>query len=194
MNTMNRMTKAELARRFGVNQSRINALLSEKKIFEAEDGLIDLSDPRNQAYIERRKETVPKYTGIPAKEDLLDEDDIEDEDLIKKPGVTKNDPLYAEKVKKYRKENELLDLKLAAAKKEVVETEILNKIIIQSYDIFHNLLLEAPTQIIDEIRDLILTGQHQEDLDLKLMITKNEEIYKNGLEQARKALKRFYDS
>ncbi len=194
MNTMNRITKAELARRFGVNQSRINALLSEKKIFEAEDGLIDLSDPRNQAYIERRKETVPKYTGIPTKEDLLDEDDIEDEDLIKKPGVTKNDPLYAEKVKKYRKENELLDLKLAAAKKEVVETEILNKIIIQSYDIFHNLLLEAPTQIIDEIRDLILTGQHQEDLDLKLMITKNEEIYKNGLEQARKALKRFYDS
>lgn len=194
MNTMNRITKAELARRFGVNQSRINALLSEKKIFEAEDGLIDLSDPRNQAYIERRKETVPKYTGIPAKEDLLDEDDIEDEDLIKKPGGNKNDPLYAEKVKKYRKENELLDLKLAAAKKEVVETEILNKIIIQSYDIFHNLLLEAPTQIIDEIRDLILTGQHQEDLDLKLMITKNEEIYKNGLEQARKALKRFYDS
>lgn len=194
MNTMNRITKAELARRFGVNQSRINALLSEKKIFEAEDGLIDLSDPRNQAYIERRKETVPKYTGIPAKEDLLDEDDIEDEDLIKKPVGVKNDPLYAEKVKKYRKENELLDLKLAAAKKEVVETEILNKIIIQSYDIFHNLLLEAPTQIIDEIRDLILTGQHQEDLDLKLMITKNEEIYKNGLEQARKALKRFYDS
>lgn len=194
MNTMNRITKAELARLFGVNQSRINALLSEKKIFEAEDGLIDLSDSRNQAYIERRKETVPKYTGIPAKEDLLDEDDIEDEDLIKKPGGTKNDPLYAEKVKKYRKENELLDLKLAAAKKEVVETEILNKIIIQSYDIFHNLLLEAPTQIIDEIRDLILTGQHQEDLDLKLMITKNEEIYKNGLEQARKALKRFYDS
>ena len=194
MNTMNRITKAELARLFGVNQSRINALLSEKKIFEAEDGLIDLSDPRNQAYIERRKETVPKYTGIPTKEDLLDEDDIEDEDLIKKPGGNKNDPLYAEKVKKYRKENELLDLKLAAAKKEVVETEILNKIIIQSYDIFHNLLLEAPTQIIDEIRDLILTGQHQEDLDLKLMITKNEEIYKNGLEQARKALKRFYDS
>lgn len=194
MNTMNRITKAELARLFGVNQSRINALLSEKKIFEAEDGLIDLSDSRNQAYIERRKETVPKYTGIPAKEDLLDEDDIEDEDLIKKPVGVKNDPLYAEKVKKYRKENELLDLKLAAAKKEVVETEILNKIIIQSYDIFHNLLLEAPTQIIDEIRDLILTGQHQEDLDLKLMITKNEEIYKNGLEQARKALKRFYDS
>ena len=124
----------------------------------------------------------------------MDEDDIEDEGLIKKPVGVKNDPLYAEKVKKYRKENELLDLKLAAAKKEVVETEILNKIIIQSYDIFHNLLLDAPTQIIDEIRDLILTGQHQEDLDLKLMITKNEEIYKNGLEQARKALKRFYDS
>lgn len=191
---MNKITKAELARRFNVNQSRINALLSEKKIFETDDGLIDLDDLRNQTYIEKRKETVPKYTGIPTREDLLDEDDIEDKELIRRPGTLKDDPLYSEKVKKYQKENELLDLKLATAKKEVVETEVLNKIIIQSYEIFHNLLLEAPTQIIDEIRDLILTGQHQDDLDLKLLVSKNEEIYKNGLEQARKALKRFYDS
>lgn len=191
---MNKITKAELARHFKVNQSRINALLSEKKIFETNDGLIDLDDLRNQAYIEKRKETVPKYTGIPTRKDLLDEDDIEDKELIRRPGTLKDDPLYSEKVKKYQKENELLDLKLATAKKEVVETEVLNKIIIQSYEIFHNLLLEAPTQIIDEIRNLILTGQHQDDLDLKLLVSKNEEIYKNGLEQARKALKRFYDS
>lgn len=191
---MNKITKAELARRFNVNQSRINALLSEKKIFESDDGLIDLDDSRNLAYIEKRKETVPKYTGVPTKEELLDEDDIEDKELIRRTGTLKDDPLYYEKVKKYQKENELLDLKLATAKKEVVETEVLNKIIIQSYEIFHNLLLEAPTQIIDEIRDLILTGQHQDDLDLKLLVSKNEEIYKNGLEQARKALKRFYDS
>ena len=191
---MNKITKAELARRFNVNQSRINALLSEKKIFETDDGLIDLDDLRNQTYIEKRKETVPKYTGIPTREDLLDEDDIEDKELIRRSGTLKDDPLYSEKVKKYQKENELLDLKLATAKKEVVETEVLNKIIIQSYEIFHNLLLEAPTQIIDEIRDLILTGQHQDELDLKLLVSKNEEIYKNGLEQARKALKRFYDS
>ena len=191
---MNKITKAELARRFNVNQSRINALLSEKKIFETDDGLIDLDDLRNQTYIEKRKETVPKYTGIPTREDLLDEDDIEDKELIRRPGTLKDDPLYSEKVKKYQKENELLDLKLATAKKEVVETEVLNKIIIQSYEIFHNMLLEAPTQIIDEIRDLILTGQHQDDLDLKLLVSKNEEIYKNGLEQTRKALKRFYDS
>lgn len=191
---MNIITKAELARRFKVNQSRINALLNDKKVYETEDGLIDLDDPRNQAYIEERKLTVPKYTGIPTKDELQTEDDIEDEKLVKIIGAGKNDPLYQEKVQKYKKENVLLDLKIAAAKKEVVETEVLNKIIMQSYEIFHNLLLEAPLQIIDEIRNLILTGQHQNDLDLKIMISKNEEIYKNGLEQARKALKRFYDS
>lgn len=156
--------------------------------------MIDLDDPRNQAYIEERKLTVPKYTGIPTKDELQTEDDIEDEKLVKIIGAAKNDPLYQEKVQKYKKENILLDLKIAAAKKEVVETEVLNKIIMQSYEIFHNLLLEAPLQIIDEIRNLILTGQHQSDLDLKIMISKNEEIYKNGLEQTRKALKRFYDS
>lgn len=191
---MNKITKAELARRFKVNQSRINALLNDKKIYETSDGLIDLDDPRNVAYIEERKLTVPKYTGVPTKEELQTEEDIEDDGLIKISGIAKNDPLYLEKVAKYKKENILLDLKIATAKKEVIETEILNKVIIQSYEIFHNLLLEAPLQIIDEIRNLVLTGQHQNDLDLKLLISKNEEIYKNGLEQARKALKRFYDS
>ena len=191
---MNKITKAELARRFKVNQSRINALLNDKKIYETSDGLIDLDDPRNVAYIEERKLTVPKYTGVPTKEELQTEEDIEDDGLIKIPGIGKNDPLYLEKVAKYKKENILLDLKIATAKKEVIETEVLNKVIIQSYEIFHNLLLEAPLQIIDEIRNLVLTGQHQNDLDLKLLISKNEEIYKNGLEQARKALKRFYDS
>uniref|UniRef100_UPI00402A5A4A hypothetical protein n=1 Tax=Candidatus Stercorousia sp. TaxID=3048886 RepID=UPI00402A5A4A len=191
---MNKITKAELARRFKVNQSRINALLNDKKIYETSDGLIDLDDPRNVAYIEERKLTVPKYTGVPTKEELQTDEDIEDDGLIKISGIGKNDPLYQEKVAKYKKENILLDLKIATAKKEVIETEVLNKVIIQSYEIFHNLLLEAPLQIIDEIRNLVLTGQHQNDLDLKLLISKNEEIYKNGLEQARKALKRFYDS
>lgn len=191
---MNKITKAELARRFKVNQSRINALLNDKKIYETSDGLIDLDDPRNVAYIEERKLTVPKYTGVPTKEELQTEEDIEDDGLIKISGIGKNDPLYLEKVAKYKKENILLDLKIATAKKEVIETEVLNKVIIQSYEIFHNLLLEAPLQIIDEIRNLVLTGQHQNDLDLKLLISKNEEIYKNGLEQSRKALKRFYDS
>lgn len=191
---MNKITKAELARRFKVNQSRINALLNDKKIYETSDGLIDLDDPRNVAYIEERKLTVPKYTGVPTKEELQTEEDIEDDGLIKISGIGKNDPLYLEKVAKYKKENILLDLKIATAKKEFIETEVLNKVIIQSYEIFHNLLLEAPLQIIDEIRNLVLTGQHQNDLDLKLLISKNEEIYKNGLEQARKALKRFYDS
>lgn len=191
---MNKITKAELARRFKVNQSRINALLNDKKIYETSDGLIDLDDPRNVAYIEERKLTVPKYTGVPTKEEFQTEEDIEDDGLIKISGIGKNDPLYLEKVAKYKKENILLDLKIATAKKEVIETEVLNKVIIQSYEIFHNLLLEAPLQIIDEIRNLVLTGQHQNDLDLKLLISKNEEIYKNGLEQARKALKRFYDS
>ena len=51
---MNKITKAELARRFNVNQSRINALLSGEnpKIRETEDGYIDLDDEFNKKYIE----------------------------------------------------------------------------------------------------------------------------------------------
>lgn len=63
---MNKVTKAELARRFGVNQSRINALLNGEnpKLIETDDGFIDLDDAHNRAYIKTREITVPKYTGI----------------------------------------------------------------------------------------------------------------------------------
>ena len=55
---MNKITKAELARRFNVNQSRINALLSGEnpKIRETEDGYIDLDDEKVKLDIEIDKD------------------------------------------------------------------------------------------------------------------------------------------
>ena len=175
---MNKITKAELARRFNVNQSRINALLNDK-IFETEDGLIDLDDARNQEYIELRKKTVPKYTGIPLKEELIDSDDVEDEKLVKENcSQNNNDILYEQKVFKYQQENELLRIKLLKEKKELIDTKLLQQILMQSYEYFFNLLMEVPYDIIDELRDIILTNSNQNNEDLHFLIkTNKEKIY-----------------
>lgn len=191
---MNKITKAELARRFNVNQSRINALLNEK-IFETEDGFIDLDDARNQKYIELRKKTVPKYTGVPSKEELTDIDDIEDEKLSNTKAVQNNeDILYEQKVFKYQQENELLKIKLLKEKKELIDTKLLQQILMQSYEYFFNLLMEVPYDIIDELRDIILTNSNQNNEDLQLLIKANKEkIYIKGLEATRKAIKSIYE-
>lgn len=187
---MNKITKAELARLFNVNQSRINALLNEKQIVETDDGFIDLDDPHNQNCIERRKTTVPKYTGVPTKEELIDADETED----KKSSEENKDPLYDEKVAKYKKENELLELRLKKEKRDLIDTKQLNQILMRSYEIFFNLLMETPYNIIDELRDIILTNSNKNNEDLQLLIkTNKEDIYIKGLEETRKAIKSIYE-
>ena len=138
---MNKITKAELARRFNVNQSRINALLSGEnpKIRETEDGYIDLDDEFNKKYIEERKTTVPKYTG--SSEKTEEEISIDDEqlNLIENGGeldfskiTTKKSAelsLALIKVSKAQKENQLLEIALQEKLKKIIETDILSQVI-----------------------------------------------------------------
>ena len=191
---MNKITKAELARRFNVNQSRINALLSGKnpKLIETEDGLIDLDNPYNQKYIEERRISVPKYTGIPLQDEQIDDEGSDEE--TNSPDAHLKDPLYAQKVLKYEKENELLSIRIRKEKKELVETEVLNRILMQSYEIFNNMLMESPHNIIEQIRDIILTDSYSNNEDLELLLKTNRDIYIKGLEKTRVAIKAFYDS
>lgn len=191
---MNKITKAELARRFNVNQSRINALLSGKnpKLIETEDGLIDLDNPYNQKYIEERRISVPKYTGIPLQDEQIDDEGSDEE--TNRPDAHLKDPLYAQKVLKYEKENELLSIRIRKEKKELVETEVLNRILMQSYEIFNNMLMESPHNIIEQIRDIILTDSYSNNEDLELLLKTNRDIYIKGLEKTRVAIKAFYDS
>lgn len=191
---MNKITKAELARRFNVNQSRINALLSGKnpKLIETEDGLIDLDNPYNQKYIEERRISVPKYTGIPLQDEQIDDEGSDEE--TNSPDALSKDPLYAQKVLKYEKENELLSIRIRKEKKELVETEVLNRILMQSYEIFNNMLMESPHNIIEQIRDIILTDSYSNNEDLELLLKTNRDIYIKGLEKTRVAIKAFYDS
>lgn len=195
---MNKVTKAELARQFNVNQSRINALLSgeKPKLVETADGFIDLDNPQNKAYIKTREITVPKYTGIGIDNSLQDEDEDVYTNVKADNLPTKKDletKLIEIKISKEEKANRLLELNLDKELKRVVDVEILQQILTKSYEYFYRLLQDKPRQQIDKLRHIILSGENKNDEDVQLWVDTNITTYKEGLEQTRKAMLSLYE-
>lgn len=201
---MNKITKAELARRFNVNQSRINALLSGEnpKIRETEDGYIDLDDEFNKKYIEERKTTVPKYTG--SSEKTEEEISIDDEqlNLIENGGeldfskiTTKKSAelsLALIKVSKAQKENQLLEIALQEKLKKIIETDILSQVITRSYGFLLENIKSKPLKIIENLRQIILSGNYSNNEDVKFLVKEYSSIYEDALKETEKVMLEIY--
>ncbi len=201
---MNKITKAELARRFNVNQSRINALLSGEnpKIRETEDGYIDLDDEFNKKYIEERKTTVPKYTG--SSEKTEEEISIDDEqlNLIENGGeldfskiTTKKSAelsLALIKVSKAQKENQLLEIALQEKLKKIIETDILSQVITRSYGYLLENIKSKPLKIIENLRQIILSGNYTNNEDVKFLVKEYSSIYEDALKETEKVMLEIY--
>ncbi len=201
---MNKITKAELARRFNVNQSRINALLSGEnpKIRETEDGYIDLDDEFNKKYIEERKTTVPKYTG--SSEKTEEEISIDDEqlNLIEIGGeldfskiTTKKSAelsLALIKVSKAQKENQLLEIALQEKLKKIIETDILSQVITRSYGYLLENIKSKPLKIIENLRQIILSGNYTNNEDVKFLVKEYSSIYEDALKETEKVMLEIY--
>lgn len=197
---MKLISKSELAKLFNVNPSRITALLEEEKLVATPEGKIDLDDPINQLYIETRKETVPKFTGVKIQKDEFSDEEIAEVDkTLSATGKYKSKKeaelaLLNEKILKEKKTNLFLDLKLAKEEKKVIETELLNKILIQIFSTFFKNLQSKPYQIIEKLRDIILTGEFKNNEDVKLLCEELNELYKDAVEESRKAMQKFYEA
>lgn len=208
---MNKITKAELAKQFGVNQSRINALLSTSKtgkppkLIETEDGFIDLDDPYNQAYLAERKITVPKYTGNSEEIDAVDEViTIEDEQLLSIENGQDLDfskirskkaaelCLSLIKVSKAQKENQLLEIELQEKLKKVIDTEVLTQLLMRSYGFLLENLKSKPMKIIGKLRQIILSGENTNNEDVKFLIDEYSSICQDALNETKKAMIDFY--
>ena len=97
-----------------------------------------------------------------------------------------------EKLEKEKKTNELLELKLASQKSELVSTEIMSKVIMSCFDHLFKELDEMPYNIVKNIIDIVKTGEEPETNVIKLMAETLKELKSRGIDNSEKAMKRFY--
>lgn len=192
---MNLITKSGLAKEWGIEPSRITALLNEGKLQATANGKIDLDDPKNKEYIEERKISVPKYLGLGVDESILDTTEEDNENSVENSSFNKKEAeaiLYQLKIDKERKLDQLLDLKLKAELKQIVSVDVLKKVVLSCFDIFQKSLNNKPYEIIDRLRHIILAGENKNNEDIEFLLSSYGDVYRRSLEQARKNMLDYY--
>lgn len=189
-----------------VNTSRICNLVTLKQMEETSDGKIDLDSEKNSEYLKSREVNVPKYSGKSEENEEQNKNsnpiDAVQLDLIENGGeldlskiTNKKDAelsLSLIKLSKEQKTNQLLAIKLQEKAKQVVSTEVLEKVIQTSFRFFYEGLERRPAQIIDKLRGIILSGQYENNEDLKFLKETYKNLYIDALNQAKKAMSDFY--
>ncbi len=180
------LTKSEFKTEFGFkNLSSVSNLLKAKKIIETPDGLIDLNNKKNKKWIESRKKQLQKDDDKKGQKKSTPEDEIKEGNL--------DLDIQHQRLKERLAKNALLDLKLAKENKEVIETEVLNRVIAIIFDSLFRQLSDLPGLYADDILNIVLAGEGAREKVIAFLTDKILTSLKSALEIAEKQSKKYYE-
>lgn len=189
---MAKLTKDEFEKRFQFNSpSAVLRLIREKKIRLNKQGEIDTLDEYNIPYCQKREERIKKALLKTVKE---------------KPSVQKvnknaksADQLALEidllnaKLEEKQQNAELKRIKIAKEKREVIETEVLNRCIQEIFGDMIKRLTELPNIYAGDIIKTVQSEDNPKELIVEFLTQKITNTIKVGLQTAKTAAKKYYE-
>ena len=163
----------------------VHRLVREEKIDINDKGMIDTNTAKNKDFCIKREKKINKLKKTKKTETQKNKNLKSEEQL----GLD-IDILNA-KVERTLKQNELLGIKIAKEKGELIESDLLNKIIVNIFDSFFQALCNYPNIKADEIIDLIKSNQNPKEELIKNLTDDIISIIKDALETARKITKKY---
>ena len=187
-----KVKKIEFAKMFDYKSASIvSNLIKSKKLVETKDGLIDLNNKTNKKWIDehtknkQKKEIKKQITPpkLPQQQQPKTDDELQLQiDFLNQKLVEK------------QKQTALLDLKIAKERREVVETEVLNRVITIVFDSLFKNLSELPSVYIDDLISIIKTNKKSpKEKAIKFLTDKIILEIKSGIEIAANAAKKYYE-
>lgn len=185
------LTKEEFEEYYAFNsQSAICRLIREKKIKINKEGLIDTNDEFNISYCQKREEKIKRLQTKSKKKETSE------------PKQTKNqksaDQLALEidllnaRLEEKQQRSELTKLKIAKEKKEVVETDVLNRCIQEIFGDMIKQLTELPNVCAGDIIKIVRSEENPKELINEFLTQKISSTLKKGLQSAKTAAKKYY--
>ncbi len=195
-----KLLKRELAELLGCLPIVVSRLVKKGEVKVGLDGKIDISSKEMKEYIKNKRIEIQKHKERIKKKDLKIENEIinqnkknnqniqnqnkeikentdevqknkrEDKSFTNIEYETKQHKLQTEKYK-----SELLEMEVKQRKKDLVNTEILNRIITKTIGNLTKNIVEIPINIVDEIIDIVKSEEEPKPLIINL-ITKS--LYK----------------
>lgn len=186
------VTKTEFREIFKIKHaSEVSRLLKNKTIVENDSGMIDLEDKKNKKWAAaRRKEEKKKE----AEQATAEKSSAVNETLNKdssKIGIEVE--ILNQKLNEQKQKATLLDLKIAKETKEVVETAVLDKVLMLIFNQLFKDLAELPSIYIDDIISIVKTEkENPKELTVKFLTEKIIQHIKTALDVAENASRKQY--
>lgn len=181
------VTKSEFREMFGLKHaSEVSRLLKNKTIVANDSGMINLDDKPNKKWVANRKKESKKTLEPPkttstakGKDDSQIGIEIE---------------LLNQKLAEQKQKATLLDLKIAKETKEVVETAVLDKVLMTIFNQMFQNLAELPSIYIDDIVTIVKTEKNPKEQAVKFLTDKIIQQLQGSLDVAENAAKKHYSS
>lgn len=193
------LTQKELSEKTGVSRPYISRMCKEGRLKLTENKKIDEFEPCNQSFIletTRRNKNKVKQKATPPnkKTPSMQNKKAKKEEKEERQEESEYDSYQKERAKKLVSENELLKIKLATIKKELISTEIMSRCVHSVFGSLFNLLVtQYPHNITDEIIDTIQAkGSGARTEIIRKQTEELTKLIKTALDQSEKTLKIEY--
>lgn len=182
------VTKKEFSEMFGYKHvSSVSHLVADGKIEADESGMINLDSKKNKKWVKAKEKELKQKrnteTPLPVPEPKNQKDDSQ---------IGIEIEILNQKLNERQKKTTLLDLKIAKERKEVVETEVLNRVIMTVFDTLFKNLAELPSIYADDIFSIVKSSTSKEKL-VSFLTDKIISHIRSGLDVAENTAKKFYE-
>ncbi len=186
------LTKEEFEKHYNFNSpSAVCRLVREKKIKLNKDGMIDTNDEHNANYCQKREEKIKRLKTKSKRE--------EPEKFKQSKNQKSSDQLALEidllnaRLEEKNQNAELKRIKIAKEKREVIETDVLNRCIQEIFGDMIKRLTELPNIYAGDIIKTVQSEENPKELIVEFLTQKISTTIKQGLQSAKTAAKKYYE-
>lgn len=186
-------TKEEFEKEYGFNSpSAVYRLIREGKIKLDKKGMIDTSTDENAPYCQKRKEKIERLQSKGKKEKQTEPTKQAKNQKSADQLALEIDLLNARLEEKQQK-SELTKIKIAKEKREVIETDVLNRCIQEIFGDMIKRLTELPNIYAGDIIKTVQSEENPKELIVEFLTQKITTTLKQGLKSAKEAAQKYYN-
>lgn len=186
------LTKEEFEKQYDFNSpSAVCRLIREGKIKLNKAGMIDTNDEHNAVYCQKREEKIKRLQNKKQKEKPTETKSSKNQKSADQLAL-EIDLLNAKLEEKYQN-TELKRLKIAKEKREVIDTEVLNRCIQEIFGDMIKRLTELPNIYAGDIIKTVQSEENPKELIVEFLTQKITNTLKAGLQTAKTAAKKYYE-
>ena len=188
------LTKEEFEKHYNFNsQSAVCRLIREKKIKLNKDGLIDTNDENNALYCQKREEKINRLQAKKGKNEKTSETLKQSKNQKSADQLALEIDILNARLEEKNQNVELKRLKIAKEKKEVIETDVLNRCIQEIFGDMIKRLTEIPNIYAGDIIKTVQAEENPKELIIEFLTQKISQTLKFGLQSAKEAAKKYYE-